>query len=166
MKKIIALAAALLSVSTFAINEKSSWEEIKAAEKADVNLSMNYGPVFVGQPVSAFDVCIDGDIFVTTRKFPIYKTVRVPRSRDNDGDRDGYTSVKVGEKLLSYPITYTSYKEVCNGRDKNCKRVAYTVHQDLEKDFTVSKVVRRGGHDRDDVTKALFTKTYVIPACN
>lgn len=169
MKNLFIVLAAVLSTSVFAISESSSWSEIQAELKANHNLKASGLTVFVGRPVDAFSVCNDGDNFVTLRKFPIYKNVRVSRSQDNDGDRDGYTNVKVGEEFLAFPITYTSYKEVCNGHGKNCKRVAYTVNQETTKEITISKLVGRTGGSRNgndrEVYKTLFTKSFEIPAC-
>ncbi len=166
MKKIIALAAALLSVSTFALSANDSWDTIKSEVSADWDLSFAGTTVFVGRPVSAFDVCLDGDQFVTTREFPIYEIVKVGKSHP-EADEDGYASVIVGYEILSFPTTYTSYKEVCRNDDKNCKRVPYTVNQDLTKNVSVKEVVRRnvGSNDRT-IEKTLFKKEYVIPACN
>ncbi len=166
MKKIIALAAALLSVSSFALDASDSWSTIKAEVAADYDLSFTGTTVFVGRPVSAFDVCLDGDQFVTTREFPIYEIVFVGRNH-SEADEDGYASVIVGYEILSFPTTYTSYKEVCKNDDKNCKRVAYTVNQDLVKNVSVKEVVRRnvGKNDRT-IERTLFKKSFEIPACN
>lgn len=170
MKKLMTLVIALLSVATFAtdINENSTWEEIRAELKTDWDLSLSGYVSFLGRPVSSLDVCIEGENFKTTRKFPIYKFVRVPRHMDTDGDRDGRMWKKVGEKILTYPIVYTTQERVCRNRnrDSNCRYVTKIVEQDTVKNISIMKTVRRAGRDRDDVKKVLFKKEYVIPACN
>lgn len=169
MKNLFIVLTAVLTTSVFAISESSTWSEIQAELKSNHDLKASGLTVFVGRPVDAFSVCNDGENFVTLRKFPIYKNVKVPRSQDNDGDKDGYTNVKVGEEILTFPVSYTSYKEVCRAHDKNCKRVAYTVDQETTKEITISKFVRRAGSSRNgsdrEVYKTLFTKSFEIPAC-
>lgn len=165
MKKLIAVAALLVSASSFAISEASSWEEIRAEVKADHKLTMTRGATFVGQIVSAFDVCIDGENFKTTREFPFYEIRRVSRSQDNDGDNDGYTSVLAGYRTLVFPINYETTRRVCNNRDKNCRNVSVMVEQELVKEITVKKFVKTVGRDKRDVYKTLFTKEYFIPTC-
>ena len=75
---------------------------------------------------------------------------------------------KVGEKILTYPIVYTTQERVCRNRnrDSNCRYVTKIVEQDTVKNISIMKTVRRAGRDRDDVKKVLFKKEYVIPACN
>lgn len=167
MKKFIALAAALLSVSSFALSEADSWDTIKSEVKNNWKLQLSGYAVFVGQVVHAFDVCVDGDEFKTTKQYPVYETKYVGKTRDNDGDNDGWTSVVVGYRTLSFPITYTTKERVCNNRDKNCKYVSKVVEQETVKKMTVKKFVRSVGRNNDrDVYKTLFTKEYEIPACN
>lgn len=163
MKKIIALAAAILSVSAFAIDASDSWSSIREEVKASHNLTISSGySVFVGRIVTAFDVCVDGENFKTNREFPIYERVWQRGGRDNDR----YKDVIVGYEFLTFPITREVTKQICYGsKDNRCKTVTEVVTQETVKDITVSKIVRRGG-DRDDKLVKLFTKTFVIPACN
>ena len=164
MKSFIAIAAAILSVSVFAIDSSDSWSSIREEVKASHNLKINSGyAVFVGRITTAFNVCIDGENFKTTKPFPIYERVRLPGGRDNDR----YKDVVVGYEYLTFPITREVTRKVCYGRNDNrCKTVTKIEVQDTVKDISVAKRVRRGGRDRDDKWKTLFTKTYVIPACN
>ena len=165
MKKMIALAALLVSTSAYALSEASSWSEVKSAVKNNVYLTLEGGTVFAGQLVSAFNVCVEGSNFVSTKKYPIYKTKYVGKARDNDGDNDGYTSVVVGYKTLTYPMAYSSYDTVCANNGKRCRKVSKTVYQDDVVTFSVKKSKNTFGKDNVKA-KTLFTKTYTIPACN
>jgi len=170
MKKLITLTVLLLTSQAFAISESDSWADIKAEVKADKKLSMDFRSTFVGQNVSVFDVCIDGENFETTRVFPIYKYVKVPRHMDsNDGERDGRAQQIVGYDYLSYPINSTRTVTKCRHNDKDCRRVEIPFNQDTEKMISIKKYVRSvGSSDRSNrkVYKTLFKKEYVIPTCN
>ncbi len=164
MKKIIALAAAILSVSTFAIDASDSWSTIREEVKASHNLVMSSGyTVFMGTTrTTAFNVCVNGENFNTTTEFPIYEYVRVGGGKDGDN----FKKVIVGYEILSFPIVREVTKTICYGKNDNrCKTVTEIEEQSTVKDITISKIVRRGG-DRDDKLVKLFTKSYVIPACN
>lgn len=167
MKTLITMAALLLTSSAFAISESDSWSDIKAEVKANHKLSMSYGATFVGQNISIFDVCVDGENFLTTRKFPVYKFVRVPRHMDsNDGDRDGWASQIVGYKFLTYPINSMTTERRCNNHDRNCRTFEVEFNQQTEKMITVKKFIKNVGSEDRAVYKTLFKKLYVAPVCN
>lgn len=164
MKKLIALAAALLSVSSFALSANDTWDHIREEVKNDVNLVMSSGySVFMGTTrTTAFNVCVNGENFNTTKPFPIYKYVRTNRG----GDNDNFKKVIVGYEILSFPISRVVTKEICYGKNDNrCKTYTEVETQSVVRDITISKLVRRGG-DSDDKLVELFTKSYEIPACN
>ena len=164
MKKLIALVAALVSLSSFAApSPQDSWETIRAEVAASPFLKIESGyAVFVGRPIVAFDVCIDGDNFKTVRQFPIYERQWLP----GGGDNDRYRDVIVGYEYLTYPISYERTYERCYGRNDNrCETVVEQVNQETVKNISVAKLVGRGGRDRDDRWKTLFIKEYAIPAC-
>ncbi|MGI4993667.1 hypothetical protein ACRXCV_13600 [Halobacteriovorax sp. GFR7] len=164
MKKIIALAAALLSVSSFALSANDSWDTIRAEVKANYKLEISSGySVFVGRIVSAFDVCVEGENFVTLSQYPIYERKWIGGSRD--GDR--YEDIVVGYETLTFPISREVTRKICFGKkENNCKTVTKMETQPVVRDITVSEVTRRGGRDHDDKVEVLFTKSFEIPACN
>lgn len=167
MKTLITMAALLLTTSVFAISESDSWSDIKAEVKANSKLSMSYGATFLGQNISIFDVCVDGEDFKTTRKFPIKKRVRVPRHRDNnDSERDGFAWVVVGHDYLSYPMNSMTTRRICEHDDRRCQYVEVEFNQSPTKMITVKKFMRRVGSNDRAVYKTLFTKSYTAPACN
>jgi hypothetical protein len=168
MKNLITMAALLLaSSSAFAVSESDSWEEIKAEVKADRKLSMSYGATFLGQNMSIFDVCVDGENFVSTKKVAIKEWVRIPRNRDtNDNERDGYTQVIVGYDYLTYPMNTMTTRRECNNRDRNCRDLEVEFNQSPTKMITVKKYLKTVGSNDRDVFKTLFTKSYTAPACN
>ena len=164
MKKIIALAAALLSVSSFALSANDSWDTIREEVNSSVNLAITSGySVFMGTTrTTAFNVCVNGENFNTTKPFPIYEYVRVGGGKDGDN----FKKVVVGYEVLSFPITREVTKTICYGkRDNRCKTTTELETQPVVRDITVSKIVRRGG-DNDDRMVELFSKSYEIPACN
>ncbi len=163
MKKIIALAAALLSVSSFALSANDSWDTIKAEVKANPSLEISSGySVFVGRIVTAFDVCVDGDNFNTLSQYPIYERKWIGGSKESDR----YEDIVVGYEYLSFPISREVTRKVCRGKeDRNCKTVTSTETQQVVRDITVSKITRVAGRDRDDKKVELFSKTFEIPAC-
>lgn len=166
MKKII-LFCALFSLNTLGGSggiagggstgpkPSSSWDNIRKNDK--YKLANTY--VFVGVPRTVFDVCVDGDKLITNKEYPVYKYERITRDRDR--------KILIGHKKYSFPISYTAYREVCNGRDKNCKKVPYTVNQELDREITVSEFVRSvGSHEnRREIYEEAFTKPYSIPDC-
>lgn len=157
MKKLVALLLLTLGTSAFAIDETDTWETIRANNK--IQLSNTWA--FVGYSTSVFEVCVDGDNLTTLEPKPIYEYRRVSRDRDE--------RVIVGYKHYTHPITYTSYREICTGRnDNNCRKVPYQTTQKVTRDITVSKFVRTvGGRDNGrDIYKELFKKEFVIPVCN
>ena len=157
MKKIIALLLVTFGTGAFAINETDTWETIRADKK--IQLSNTWA--FVGYSTSVFEVCIEGDNLTTLKPQPVYEYRRVGREREE--------RVIVGYKHYSYPISYTSYHEVCTGRnDNNCRKVPYQTVQKTIRDITVSKFVRHtGGRENGrDIYKELFKKEFVIPQCN
>jgi hypothetical protein len=167
MKKLIALAAILLTSTSFALSEADSWSEIRAAVKANHKLSISGDYAFVGQIVSAFDVCTDGESFTTTKKLPVYKRQWVGRSRDNnDSERDGYANVIVGYEYKSYPLNTTQRQRQCDNHDRRCTYVDVPFNQSTEKMISVKKHVRTVGSQDRKVYKTLFKKLYVVPACN
>ena len=167
MKNLIALAAILISSTSFAVSESDSRSEIKAAVKADHKLSIDGATSFVGLSVSTFNVCTDGENLNTTKEYPIYKRVRVSRSQDNnDSERDGYATVIVGYEIKSYPIESTQMTQQCANNGSRCSFVEVPFTQDLEKMVTVKKFVRTQGSEDREIYKTLFKKLYTIPACN
>jgi hypothetical protein len=167
MKNLIALAALLISTTSFAISESDSWSEIRAAVKADHKLSVSGDYAFVGQILSAFDVCTDGENFTSTKKLPVYKRQWVGRSRDNnDSERDGYTNVIVDYKFKSYPLETTQLKRECNNHGKQCTYVEVPFVQSIDKMITVKKFIKTVGSQDRKVYKTLFKKLYTVPACN
>ncbi|EQC48332.1 hypothetical protein M899_1487 [Bacteriovorax sp. BSW11_IV] len=134
-----------------------SWESIR--KRADYKLANTWA--FVGKISNVFNVCVDGDNLRTINKEPVYGFG--PRK---GGDKEPERII-TGHEYYSYPIVYTSYREVCNGKDKNCKKIPYTIEQDLDRDITVSKFVRTVGSrdNRRDVYEEVFTKPYSIPYC-
>jgi len=165
MKNLIAMAALLFASSTLAISENDSWSDIKAEVKANHKLKITGDYAYVGQIVSIFDVCTDGENFTTTKKLPVYKMVRVSRHMDNDGERDGWTSKIVGYKFRSYPLNAIQTQRVCDAKDKNCKYVEVEFNQNTEKMVSVEKFVKTQGSERREVFTTLFSKLYVVPAC-
>lgn len=171
MKKIIALVAALASVSSFALSSNDSWETIQAAVSSSNKYTANNVGVFLGKPSTVFNVCVDGDMLVALEESAVRERQYVGRTRDiHDSENDGWATVITGYKKYSYPITYTSYKEECNNRGKRCRKVPYTVNQKTVRTITINKLVAdygqsRSGRDRK-VYKKLFTKTFEVPACN
>ena len=162
MKQLVALAAIIFSLSSFAIDQNSSWKEIRAEVKRNHKLIIKGDWVFLGFSTSAFNVCTDGENFNSTIEFPIYEY-----TRRRGGSDDRYERTIVGYEYKSYPLVYTTRDQVCRGsRDNNCRWVERTVRQTTVKKIKVMKEVRRQGRDRDPVYKTLFTKTYEIPSCN
>ncbi|WP_044557432.1 hypothetical protein [Halobacteriovorax marinus] len=171
MKKIIAATLALISVNSFALSSTDSWETIRSTVSASDKYTLSNLTVFVGKPTTVFDVCVDGDKFVALKESPVYERQYVGRGRDhNDGDNDGWADVIVGYKKFSYPLTYTSYREVCANNGKRCRRVPYTVNQKIENTLTVNKLIATYGSSRRGterkVYKKAFTKSFTVPACN
>lgn len=170
MKNLIALAALLISSTTFAVSESDSWSDIQAEVKASNKLSITGDYAFVGQIVSIFDVCTDGESFITTKKLPVYKRVRVTRSRDNDGDNDGYTNMIVGYEYKSYPLNATQSKRECNNHGKQCTWVEVDFNQSTEKMISVKKHVRtqrsNSTSNETKIYKTLFKKAFSVPTCN
>lgn len=166
MKKIIALAAALLSVSSFALSANDSWdtirEEISSSE--DLHISSGYS-VFMGSAiVTAFDVCVEGENFNTVKPYPVYEIVRGLGGKNSDN----FKKVLVGYETLSFPIVRDVTKKVCVGQGEVlCKTVVETQTQPIVRDITVSKNTRfRNGRDHNVRVIELFSKSYEIPACN
>ena len=165
MKKLIALAAALLSVSSFALSADDTWDFINTEVKNSHNLVMSSGySVFMGTTrTTAFNVCVNGENFNTTKPFPVYEYVRTNGGKDGDN----FKKVVVGYEVLSFPISREVTKTVCYGkRDNRCKTTTEVETQPVVRDITISKIVSRGGRDKDDRLVELFSKSYEIPACN
>lgn len=160
----IALLTLVASFTTFAVSEVSSWTEIRNAVRSNADLKITGDYAFVGQIVSAFDVCTDGENFVTTKKFPFYRFERRNGSRNGDD----YRRVLVGHRYLSYPLETVRYETRCSGsRDNRCRRVAVDFVQSTVKEISVEKLVRYAGRHNDrPVYKTVFKKTYEVPACN
>lgn len=158
MKKLIALAAMALSLSTLAISETDSWETIKAAK--GVKLENTWA--FVGKITNVFNVCVDGENLRTLNKEAVYGY-----GPHRGGDKDP-VKVITGYKYYTYPINYTYESKVCSGRNDNrCKTVPVEVNQKLDRDIKVSKFVREVGskENRRAVYKELFKKSFSIPNC-
>lgn len=154
-------------VKKFGINEDSSWNEISKVVKNNPELRISGDYVFLGQPKSAFNVCVDGDHFRTIEKVDIIKNIRVPVSRDKDGDRDGFANVVVGQDYKTYPITYESTEVVCDNRDKNCKQVIKQVDQEIIKTIKVLYTRKTSSkHEKSYFDhEVLIEKEYIIPYC-
>lgn len=149
------------------IGPDSSWTKVREVVKKSRNLEISGDYVFTGYPNSAFKVCIDGDEFRTLEKRPQYEMKRVFHSQDKDGDRDGWTKVIVGYEYDRFPLVYDSFKEECNNRDKNCKRIPITVNQSTVKKVKVNYLIEKRGSRENGRTERseLFDKDYVIPYC-
>ena len=98
------------------------------------------------------------------KKYPKYERQRVSRSRDNDGDKDGWTNIQVGEEYLSYPINFTRKEKVCKNRnrDSNCSYQDIEVQQDTVKDI---KIIKRERSRNKSLEKVIHSKEFMIPYC-
>lgn len=148
------------------ISPSQDWDKIRQAVKGNEKFKISGDYAYVGQIVSIFNVCTDGENLVTKKKLPVYRIVQVPRSMDNDGDRDGWTSKVVDHKFRSYPLNAIQKKRVCERDNKNCRYVDKEFNQKTVKEITVEKFLRHEGKDKRKVYRKLFSKDYHVPRCN
>jgi len=147
------------------ISPANNWNEIRSAVKSNPKYKISGDYAYVGQIVSIFDVCTDGKNFITKEELPVRRIVKVPRSRDNDGDRDGYASRVVDYKKRVYPLNAIQKLRECDHNDKNCKYVDKEFNQDTIKAVTVEKFLREEGSEKRKVYRKLFKKDYFVPNC-
>jgi len=147
------------------ISDANNWNEIRAAVKLNKKLKITGDYAYVGQIVSIFDVCTDGKHFITTNKLPVYKSVRVSKHMDNDGERDGWTNKIVGYEHRSYPLSTFQTKRKCDHHGKNCRYVEVEFTQDTQKEVTVEKFLKEEGSQRKEIFKKVFSKDYFVPNC-
>ncbi len=155
MKSLILALSILVSGSAFAIDQNSSWNEIRNGNTYSVDTpAINFRGN--GLQVSPFGVCVDGDFLRT--KGMVEKCV----SRDN---RDGDCSASVFQYEF-LPITRrvktcVKYSQR-GGGDRECVRFATrSVTTPLSYTFDVYK--RTGA--RNGGLRYLFSKDYDIMAC-
>jgi hypothetical protein len=171
MKNLLIAVMALASVSTFAVDQSQSWEEIRSEVNSNPKLIMVGSTAFLGKTIAVLDTCIEGENLKSTVPYAKYERVYVGRTRDtNDSERDGYATVKTGMEILEFPITYASSFRKCANNGKRCTWVETMVSSDLVKQISVKKLVRTrnnsNSHSNSKVYKTLFTKIFEIPACN
>jgi hypothetical protein len=147
------------------ISRSDNWSKILKTVRSKPELKTKGDYAYVGQIVSLFDVCTDGRNFITKNKLPVYQNVRVPKHKDNDGEKDGYTDIIVGHEHRTYPLNTTQTKKECNSRDKNCRYVEKDFIQETEKDITIYKHMGTQGSQDRDIYKKLFKKKYHVPNC-
>jgi hypothetical protein len=148
------------------ISKADSWSKIIRTVRSEDKLKLKGDYAYVGQIVSLFDVCTDGRNFKTTRKLPVYKSVKVSRSQDDDGRRDSFKNVIVGHEFRTYPLNTTQRKVECDHNDRNCKTVEKDFNQEIEKEISVFNYVRETrGSEQEKIYKKLFNKKYHVPNC-
>lgn len=149
------------------LSQSDDWNDIIKTVRKEQKLKFEGDYAYVGQIVSIFDVCTEGQNFRTKRKLPVYKNVRVSKSRDNkDGERDGFTNIIVGHDYRSYPLNAIQMKRECNSKGKRCRFVEKEFRQDTDTDVSVLKFVREEGSQRRKIYKKIFNKKYYVPECN
>jgi hypothetical protein len=168
MKNLLIAVLAFASVSTFAVDESQSWEQIRAEVSTNSKLIMEGSGQFLGKTISIFDTCINGENLKSTVPYAKYERVYVGRSHDsNDSERDGWASMKVGMEILEFPIVHTNTYKKCANNGKRCRFVTEEVASDLVKEITVKKLVRvnNSSNSNPKIYKTLFTKTFTTPTC-
>lgn len=150
------------------INPSQDWGKIRDAVRGTKKYKISGDYAFVGQIVSLFDVCTDGQNFITTREYPYYETRYVGKSRDNnDTEKDGWASVVAGYRKLVYPLETKKWDTICNNHGKKCRRIQKDFIQETSKEIKVEKLIRYDGSERDKpVYKSLFKKDYHVPYCD
>ena len=146
--------------------QNSDWKKLRAAIGKSFKHQIKGDSIFVGQRVSAFDVCIQGDSLKHLKKTPIYENRYVGKSLDKDHEKDGWTFVEVGKRNLVYPITYTRYQRECNNQGKRCRRVPVVETQELMKKIQVEEYVRTiGDQSERDIYEPIAEQVFEVPHC-
>jgi hypothetical protein len=150
------------------LSPSHDWEQIRKVIKGNQKFKISGDSAYVGQIVSIFDVCTDGENLITTKKLPVYRSVRVPIHMDNnDTEKDGWASKVVDHKIRSYPLNAIQKKRVCyRESSSNCKLVDKEFNQRTVKEITIKKFFKEEGSEKRKIYKKLFTKDYHVPNCN
>lgn len=158
MKTLMVLALSLFAASSaFAAKytPETSWAVLQHA----FDVKIEAPTVKMGTQIGYMDVCLDGNMFRTTKQVEITKTV-------HGKERD--TVVVIGKKYLYTALTYKHTVSVCEsvGNNNNDHQVCHDEVESGTYPTTVKVSVyswkTQGDHD---VVNFLFKKSYTVPAC-
>lgn len=150
MKNVLLASVMMFSVSAFALDASSSWQEINASYKTDVRApKVAFAAGQATSFISIFDTCIAGDKIQTSKAFDVY-------AQTGNAKLGNLELVVVGQEVLTADLTTT--KTFTN---KNGQEMVITETIPMKNEIEVYENVSR----KNTEARLMFTKSFEIPSC-
>ena len=150
MKSLLLASSLMFSVAAFAVDQNSTWGEINASYKTQVNApEVGFAAGQATTFYSIFETCVDGDTIKTIEPKDVYSQI-------NHG-KGNIELVVVGQEVLSHPMTYSIQVPVGNHSEEK-KTIEVTIPVNYNIDVFAA-------HTKNQEAQLMFTKSYSIPAC-